>query len=186
MRFVTQYGNFGIKIRDPQARITPYGVEPVMDGIVAEFSTSDWNQNDYETALRSFQMKGLYQYEDEATPVAPTYRIGIYDTEEQQALNGWDDETREDVERRLLGAKSFGRDFVLVQELALEAPWPAYDRFDGTPEELVEQIAELGYLYEVALTYEKSKWGQRRDEVIAALTSAAMQQSRDEIIVTDA
>jgi hypothetical protein len=183
MRFVSQYSNFQIQIFPPQARLSPYGVEQTSEGLVAEFSNGDWNQRDYETALRSFKFRGQFQYEDEATPVPPTYRIAVYDTEEQAQLRGWDEEYRSSVEQRLLNAKSFGRDFVLVTEVAIEPPWPRYDEFPGAPEELVMQMDDLGYDLSEALAYEQSKWGQQREPVIAALTQAISKADEDEIVV---
>ena len=159
MRFVAQYSGYQIKIRDPQAHVTSWGVEQTVQGIVAAFDKNDWLQRDYETALRSFKFKGMYQHEDEATPVEPTYRVAVYDTEDEQAKHGWDDELREEVERKLLSAKAFGRDYVLVQEIAIEPPWPTYDLFRGSPEELVAQVGDLGYLYSDALAYEESQMG---------------------------
>jgi hypothetical protein len=150
MRFVAQHANFQIQIFPPQARLSPFGVEQTSEGLTAEFSEHDWNQHDYETVLRAFKLRGLQQYEDEATPVPPTNRIAVFDTEEEQAKRNWDDDYRASVEQRLLAAKSFGRSFVLVPEIAIEAPWPRYDVFDGSPEELVEQVDVLGYDLNVA------------------------------------
>ena len=52
-----------------------------------------------------------------------------------------------------------GRDYVVVVEVPVEPPWPKYDDFDGTPEELVVKIGDLGYSYADALEYERVEVG---------------------------
>lgn len=184
MRFVSQFTNFIINIRSPKKKFTEFGVDIVEEEIVAEFSNREWNQRDLETALASFRFRGQYQYEDQATPVTPTYRISVYDTEEEALRQGWDEETKLLVEKRLMEAGSYGSNFVAVTEVALQPPWPTYNQFEGSPEELVVQALDLGYDPETIIVYEESKWGLRRPEVIEAFRSAIEARDAGEIIVT--
>ena len=184
MRFVSQYTNYIINIRNPVRRVTDFGVEQIRDEIIAEFDANSWNQRDMEVAIASFKFHGIFQFEDEATPVPPAYRLSVYDTDEKAAEFGWDDETKAEVEQRMITAKSFGRDFVLVQELALAPPWPAYDTFPGTAEELAQQVLDLGYSVDDVVAYETSKWGQQREDVLDALATAVAVADEGQIIVT--
>lgn len=184
MRFVSQYTNYIINIRNPVRRVTDFGVEQIRDEIIAEFDANGWNQRDMEVAVQNFKFHGIFQFEDEATPVPPAYRLSIFDTDAKAEEFGWDDETKAEVESRLLGAKSFGRDFVLVQELALAPPWPSYDTFPGDADELALQVLDLGYEIETVVAYETSKWGQNREDVIAALKGAVEARDEGTIIVT--
>lgn len=184
MRFVSQYTNFIINIRSPVRRVTDFGVEQIRDEIMAEFDANGWNQRDMEVAVASFKFHGIFQFEDEATPVPPAYRLSVYDTDLVAEREGWDDEIKAEVENRLLNAKSFGRDFVLVQELALAPPWPSYDTFPGDTDELAAQVLALGYDIEDVIAYETSKWGQQREDVVAALESAVAVADEGQIIVT--
>ena len=161
MRFVSQYSNFQIQIRPPQGVVTEWGVEPTVQGITAAFDKDAWLQHDYATALRHFQFKGMYQHEDEATPADPTYRIAVYDTNVEAEKNGWDDELREEVERRLLSAKAFGRDYVLVQEIAVEAPWPDVRPVRGSGGGACRAGGRSRLLLRGRARIRGSKWGQQ-------------------------
>jgi hypothetical protein len=184
MRFVSQYTNFVLNIRNPKKKFTEYGVDVIEDEIVAEFDPRSWNQRDIETAIASFKFKGLFQHEDEATPVHPAYRISVYDTDEMALREGWSEEEKTFVESRLMSGQNYGRSYVLVSELALDPPWPAYDQFEGTPQELAEQVLMLGYDLEDVIAYESSKWGQQREDVLVALQAAIEARDTGEIIVT--
>jgi hypothetical protein len=184
LRFVSQFTNFTINIRSPKKKYTEFGVEIVEPEIVAEFDQHGWNQRDMEIAVLSFQFRGIFQNEDEATPVPPTYRLSVYDTDEMALREDWDEETKAFVEHRLLNAASFGRDFVLVQELALSPPWPTYDSFEGRAQDIALQVLDMGFDPEDVIAYESSKWGQQRADVIEALQSAIEARDSGEIIVT--
>jgi hypothetical protein len=184
LRFVSQFTNYVINIQPAVKRVGDFGVEILRPDILAEFQPHNWTQRDLETAVVNFKFRGVYQHEDEATPVHPAYRLSTYDTEELAEAEGWDEETKTLIEQRLLSAKAFGRDYVLVQEVAMPAPWPSYDEFAGTAEELAMQVLDLGYSPEEVIAYESSKWGQQREDVIAALSTAVEARDAGEIIVT--
>lgn len=180
MRFVAQFPDFAVGIRAEKSRLTADG-EVILrqEGIIASFSSRGWEQRDLEVALGAFQFKGLYQHEDEATPVNPAYRLSYYDTDEQAEIYGWDEDTRALVEQRLLSARSLGRAFVLVPDVPLDPPWPLYEEFDGSTTDLILTIhGVIGIPFEQVLDYEKSRWGRNREDVIEALQEAI--QIRDE------
>jgi hypothetical protein len=184
MRFVSQFTPFSVGIKPGRKRFTDYGIEQVEPEIDAQFDPFGWNQHDMEVAFQNFKFRGQFQYEDEATPVNPAYRLAVYDTDEEALKNGWDEATKEVVEQRLLDAGSYGQAFIRVEEIALQPPWPTYDEFDGKPEALVVMVGDLGFDPEVVLHYEESKWGQQRPEVMQALQTAIEARDTGEIIVT--
>jgi len=184
VRFVSQFTNYVINIQPAVKRVGDFGVEILRPDILAEFKPHDWTQRDLETAIAAFQFKGVFQHEDEATPVHPAYRLSTFDTDERAETEAWDDETKNLIEQKLLNSKGFGRDYVLVQELAIAPPWPTYEEFPGSADELAMQVLDLGFAPEEVIAYESSKWGQNREEVIAALSTVVEARDAGEIIVT--
>lgn len=179
MRFVSQYAGFTVGVQSERRRLDMDGGSVVTrQGVWAEFTPWAMSQHDLEVAVQNFQFKGLFQHEDEATPVHPAYRIGIYDTDEEYEKRldtdeEWTPEFKALVEQRLLQAPSYGRSFVVVPEETLEPPWPLYPTGEVDADELVLTIHRvIGMPFEEVLAYETSKWGERRENVIAALNSA--------------
>jgi hypothetical protein len=186
MRFVAQYPDFAVGIKAEKSRLTSDG-EVILreEGIIASFSTRGWEQRDLEVALASFQFKGLYQHEDEATPVNPAYRLSYYDTDEMAETYGWEEDTKAMVEQRLLSARSYGRAFVVVPDVPLDPPWPLYNDFDGTPQEMVLVChSVIGVPFEAVVEYEKSRWGRNREDVIEAFTEAIQIRDEGKVVIT--
>lgn len=185
MRFVTQYPKFGIQIRPERTRLTADGEVIVrQEGIIASFR-SGYSQRDYDVACEQFQFRGLYQNENQATLVDPAYRIAYYDTDEEQERQGWDDETREEVERKMMSSRSYGRAYVLVPDIVLQPPWPLYHDFDGTAEDLVLTVHNvIGIPFETVLEYEQSKQGENREDVIEALKTAIEVRDAGKVVLT--
>lgn len=186
MRFVSQYAGFTVGIQAAKR------VRTMSDEIIesspfyqAVFDNRAWNQHDLEVAIRHLRFEGMPQYEDQATPVSPAIRISVYDTEEAILKPDWPEGLeKETVERKLLNAMSYGRAFVIVPEVALEAPWPNYDLHDGNADSLVLLVHSLGISFETVLEYESSKWGQQRAEVIEALQTGIMIRDENKVIVS--
>jgi hypothetical protein len=189
VRFVSQHSDFNVGIRAERRRLTVDGETIVTrPGISAQFKPG-FNQRDYEVAIKSFQFHGLYQHEDEATPVDPAYRLSVYDTDleyeaSQETETPWSLEDKEFVEQRMLAAKSLGEAFVVVPEETLEPPWPRYHDFEGDATELVlTAVNVIGIPLEDVLAYETSKWGERRDDVIDAIQTAIQIRDEGKIVV---
>lgn len=190
MRFVAQHPGLVVGIRPERKQKTMEGeILVIRTGIQAEFKPNVWNQHDMEVALAAFQFQGLFQHEDEATQVSPVYRLAIYDTDEEyerrlDTEEAWTPEEKAFVEQRLMQSRALGEAFVVVPEETLAAPWPKYDDFDGTPDELVLTIhGVLGIPFETALEYERSKWGQQREDVIEALQTAINVRDQGIVVV---
>jgi len=95
---------------------------------------------------------------------------GVYDTEVAQAQEGWTDEEREMVERKL--DEIADRIPAYVQKLvpvhvAAPAPWQTYDQ--TAPEKVAALAAELGLVPE-ALRYEREN--ANREPIVTALEAA--------------
>ena len=134
MRFVSQYTNYVINIRNPRQAVHRLRGRGESASRSSPSSTrTHWNAARHGgRRSQSFQFQGMFQFEDEATPVPPAYRLSVYDTDEQarRAGLGRGDEGAT-WSRRCSPRKGLGRDFVLVQEIALAPPWPSYDDFAG-------------------------------------------------------
>jgi hypothetical protein len=190
MRFVSQYPGFTVGIQSERRRLDMDGGSVVTrPGFWCEFRSGAMNQHDLEVALQHFQFKGLFQHEDEATPVHAAYRIAVFDTDEeyQRRLDGddeWSLEFKALVEQRLLNAPSYGRSFVVVPEQTLEPPWPKYPAGDVDADDLVLTVHNvLGIPFEDVLAYEESKWGERRENVIEALNDAIRIRDEGKVVV---
>jgi hypothetical protein len=189
MRFVAQHGGFVVGVRPERRRLSVDGETIVTrHGIEARFRPG-FNQHDLAVAMGAFQFQGLYQHEDEATPVDPAYRIAVYDTDEeyersQETEYPWTLEDKELVEQKLLSARTLGEAFVVVPEEKMDPPWPLYRDFDGDTTELVlTAVNVIGVRLEDVLAYEQSKWGENREDVIDALQTAIQIRDEGKVIV---
>jgi hypothetical protein len=190
MRFIAQNPGLVVGIRSERRRLSMDGESIVTrPGISARFRALEFNQNDLDVALRSFQFRGMYQHVDEATPVEPLYRLAIYDTDEEyerrlDTEDEWSVEDKELVERRLLEAARVGDSFIVVPEETMEPPWPLYPLGEVDATDLVLTINNvIGIPFENVLAFEGSKWGPRREDVIEALQTAIRIRDEDKVIV---
>jgi hypothetical protein len=94
MRFVSRYGRFGIQLRVAITEAYATGMtRTIQEGIYADFSPDILGPTDREIAMATWgQWNGFYQELDEVTPVAPDYRIGVLDTDQEAFAQGWDEE----------------------------------------------------------------------------------------------
>lgn len=94
--------------------------------------------------------------------------IATYDTEKKQQENSWDDETREEVERFLLGHPDFGTRYILMEhpENVQGEPWRGYDNAHHfTVIKVAKELDSDAQAY--ALDYERSH--KNREVVVKAL-----------------
>lgn len=95
---------------------------------------------------------------------------GVYDTEVAQAKEGWTDEEREMVERKLDEIAEVNPGYVrklVPVRVASPSPWQT---FDQTPEEKIVPLAQELDLVPEALRYEREN--RARAAVVAALEAA--------------
>ncbi len=127
--------------------------------------------------------RGEYMYTDPLTgaqDVGADISGGFIDTVEQQKEQGWTDDVREMVERRLLAlCDSWPEAIQLYSEAPAEAPFPSYDKLTNYLE--IAKAAELTGTLEAALKYERQN--KKRDGVIAELEKRIKEQAADEDLV---
>jgi hypothetical protein len=175
MRFISQYPNYGVQIR-PQ-RVRPMGdgtSQVVQEPLYVKFTAIDdggmlYEKEQYEAGKR-LNFHGTQQEQDEATPVDLVHRLSVLDTSEDAERFGWSPEDVAEIERTLIGKTQSTPDAVmLMEEAPLTPPFPAYDGYDGTAEQLVLKLTEDGFELGEVLYYERSSFGPRRPDVIEAL-----------------
>ena len=152
MRCVAQYGKYGIQYRPYKANTDHAGVEHVLqEGIYLQFVQGELYENEEREALATFRFRGQFQHEDEATPVDPKYRLSTFDTNAAGLARRVARGDRELADRAL------DRDpaFMVMGTTPIPKPWPLYDEFDGSGEEVVNALSALGYDLQEALDYER-------------------------------
>lgn len=169
MRFISRYGKNGVAIRAENVEAYANGTRKVTQtAIAAYFQPYLLTPEERQLAIDTFHFNGSYQEQDEVTIVPPDYRIGLFDSRQAQAEQGWSDEERLQVEAKLqqLSAQQ-PMDLIVVVEAVPVAPWPNYDVFAGSVLDLMAKVVEDGYTLEAVLAYEAAN--QARPEVIGAL-----------------
>jgi hypothetical protein len=174
VRAVSQYTNHVIQIRPMRSRaLGDGGVEVTQEPILAVFAPLDQGgflyDNEKEAAEEHFNFHGLTQHIDEATPSDPAYRLSVFDLDEAAEREGWDEEAQELVKETLLRkAERSPQSILIITSTPIEAPFPAYDSFEGDPEQLVIKLIEDGFDLERVLHYERA-FGPKRPEIMDAL-----------------
>lgn len=170
MRVISQNTNHVVQIRPMRQRaLGDGGVEVTQDPIYAVFTPIEQGaflyDNEKEAAEKHFSFPGRTQHEDEATPSDVSYRLSVFDTDEQE----YDEETKALVEETLRRkAVTAPQNIMVVETTPIAAPFPAYDTYAGAPEELVLKLVDDGHDLSVVLHYER-QFGPKRPEVIEAL-----------------
>jgi hypothetical protein len=169
MRFIARFGRYAVQVRPVVSEHYATGQSRVIQtALVARFHEGLLLPEERDLALRSWTFNGFYQEQDEVTQVPPDYRIGVFDSRAAQAEQGWSDEDRKAVEDELQRCAMVNpSELLAVAEVHPEAPWPNYDVYDGSINDLCTKIVEDGYDLEAVLAYEES--AQDRPEIVAAL-----------------
>jgi len=168
MRFISKFGSWAMPIKAEHVEAYATGLtRTVSEGVYAKFAPGTLTAAERELAINHWTFNGLGQLEDQVTTVPPDYRIGGFDTEIAQQMNGWDDETRVLVEEKLLARALVNDDILAIEEIRVAPPWPRYDSYAGGPKALLRKLVDEGHDIGLALAYEREN--QRRDDVILAL-----------------
>jgi hypothetical protein len=174
MRVISQYTNHVVQIRPQRQRSLGDGnIEILQDPIYAVFTPVQQGgflyENEKDEAERHFKFNGRTQHQDEATPTDVNDRLSIFDTDEEAEKQNWDAETKalvEDVFTKK--AVSSPNAILIIESTPIPAPFPLYNTYTGTPEDLVLMLAEQGHDLERVLHYERT-FGPKRPEIIEAL-----------------
>ena len=186
MRFVSQHEGYGVQIRVQRQRaIDGGGVEVLQPGLYVKFTPVNAGgmlyENERRTALDHFVFRGQTQDIGEAIPTDPVQRLSVFDTDEAAFQEGWSPAEKALVEDKLTDiALTSPQECILVADTPINAPFPNYDTFDGSPTELVVKLIEDGFDLELVLAYERI-FGQQRPEVIEALETG-IEVGKEEII----
>ena len=168
MRFVSKYGRFGVQIRPERAEPLGTGeVRVLQTPIYAMFKPEGLEPMERELAVARWKFNGSYLEQDEVSLVPPDYRIGVFDSERAQLDNGWTDHEREEVERTLIDLSERFGEILVIPKTVIPPPWPRYDDFKGSIDQLLARLVEDGHDLDAVLTYERAT--QDRDEVVEGL-----------------
>lgn len=167
MRFVSRYGALMVVLRPQIQEAYATGMAKVIqEPIYANFSTYMLTPEERELALIHWSgWNGSYQHLDEATMVAPDYRIGVFDSD--LGFADLDAETKAWAEEQLTVIGERSNDFFAVPRTLVPAPWPKYDEFSGSVPALMRKLVEEGHDLEKVLEYEQAM--QNREKIVAAL-----------------
>jgi hypothetical protein len=169
MRFVSRWGRFSIQLRPIIQEAYATGMAKILqDPIYARFAPDRLTHIDRETAMKTWSnWNGSYQEMDEVSTVPPDYRIGVYDTDEAAAQNGWDEETKKFVDESLVEYSVRYEDIAIVPKTLLDPPWPNYDQFKGSVPALMRKLVEEGHDLQAVLDYENAVQG--RGKIVGAI-----------------
>jgi hypothetical protein len=169
MRFVSRWGRFSIQLRPIIQEAYATGMAKILqDPIYARFAPDRLTHIDREVALQTWQnWNGSYQELDEVTTVPPDYRIGVYDTDEAAAQNGWDEDTKRFVDESLVEYAVRFEDIAIVPKTLIDPPWPNYDQFKGSVPALMRKLVEEGHDLQSVLDYENAVQG--RGKIVQAI-----------------
>jgi hypothetical protein len=169
MRFVSQYGAYRIQLRPQIAEVFSSGdVRVTQEGLYASFERDILMPHEREIALGTFSFRGQYQERDEVRLVEPDYRLSVWDSDRVAEREGWTPELKAWAEERLLSNGMHGIDYIHVPALVLAPPWPTFDSYRGTPENLVKKLVEDGHDLEEVLAYELEHKNRERFTVAIA------------------
>lgn len=174
IRAVAIYRNYGgPTAQDERVMVLADGQRQVLQkGLTAEpwrfGDTTDWERLE---VLKHFDQKfrGLTYDEN------PIHRLSTFDSLYAQEVNGWTDEERLIVEKRVKEGPGHGVDYIVVDTPHVPAPWPSYDKLKPVGKRTVEMVAEkiaettseLGLDPDHVLAYEREN--ENRPRVIAAV-----------------
>jgi hypothetical protein len=169
MRVLARYGRYSQQVRPQMSEAYANGVVKVTQTpLIAEFREGLMTPEERALCKQSWSFNGFYQEQDEVTPVEPDYRLGLFDSLKAQAESGWTDDERRLVEEALMRtAEREPNSIIVVHEAKLLPPWPTYDGFIGSVNDLCSKIIEDGFTLESVLAYEEEN--QDRPEIVAAL-----------------
>jgi len=173
-----------VSVLPKKSHFNNYGDELIdQDGYIAEFNRNAITEADLHFAEKVFlnefgQIQGQTVMGDEVTPTPFVDRLSVFDTEEAAVREQWDARTVTDVYGKTTPFKQYVEtylsehgvshpDYRLVIELPAQPPWPRYEQFQGSLEQLVERLIEDGYDLLEVIRYEEQTG--HRQQVIEAL-----------------
>lgn len=200
MRFISHSRRFQVLILSP-VKVIENGIErEIAPMLIAQFKQGDLTAEELEFAERKWEKTahGRTLEQDQVTKTPLIGRLSTYDTndpavqaeyeEVDRVLEGkphaklprgqvWKDGDAERITiERLMHTMQLtgGADFAVIEEAVVPAPWPAYNEFPGSVEDLVEVLVAQGHHLPQVLQYERQNL--KRHAVIAALEAKLDEQ----------
>lgn len=183
MRCISHIRQFCLVIQAGRSVMEQGYEKVIVPHVEAQFWRGDVTAEEVRFAERHFgKLHGRTTEIDQVTPTSILSRLSIFDTDESEEyfqkvvdeanLHGLKtrdnraytvDYVRQMTEEKLLSRSMDNRnpDFAVVEAVLVDAPFPAYEQFQGTAEELVERIAEMGLNLNQALAYEEQRSPKR-------------------------
>lgn len=193
MRFVSHIKKFGVQCIEYRSRAGAFGEEVLRPGFTAQFVLNDITDDEVKFAISVFggQMNGVTYEQDEVTPVPILTRLSTFDTDahdeefEKMDRDTWNDRTKDyglepgstkrTVEEKLIASQN--GDMRMIEEVKVAAPWPTYNDYRGSVDDLALKCLEDGYdLTEVA-RYEMQNLN--RKDVLDALRELYMAEQAE-------
>lgn len=180
-RFVSSHRNYSHGVRPHvAAHLGPDGkMVPEQRELSADFSPDLRNEEDTAVALASLKFLGLPIYED-GRPVAPHYRISVFDSEIARLQNGWTEEEEALVVEALHKSGHEGSMFVEVVPVPTDKPWNGYDELSDA-DRIVELALAIGADLQQVASYEREN--KNRPGVISAV-EAQIAKAGETIVVS--
>src|SRR3990167_6756745 len=171
MLFISNAAGFTLKLRSAKPIYTPKGelltIEPKIKAVFQHGTAPRW-------AIEQAKAAGMIVTgKPDGINFQPYF--SSYDTNAAAELEGWDAETKQWVEQRLLANPANGSTYIRVEIPRLKPPWPAYDELKAvgarTESMVADRIAavtlEIGYGPAGVIAYEAEN--QARPLVVEAL-----------------
>ena len=176
MRFLTQYPGLSVLIRNGEERWLPNGRSvSTVAPLTADFTQHDVLPHEKEIGLKTFSFPGMPVQEDGLTPIDPSNRLAVFDTE----LQSWSDEDKRFAEQRLL--EHTGPEWIRVEGPVLDPPWPGYDSIRSM-RRVVELTEATGIEPETVIAYERAN--KNRPDFIEALEAIQPEEEPQEELVS--
>ena len=195
MRFISHIRKFEVPILMPQVEyLQGGGTRELVPMLVARFRQGDLTAEELSFAEAKYgrEAPGRNLEIDEVTLVPLIGRLSIFDTEsdemqaefervdrmmegqEHQAFprgHKWEDGDAEKATiAKLLDRAAQSSDFAVIEEIPVPPPWPAYDTFPGSEDDLFEVIVAQGHHLPQVAAYERQN--QKRDYLLGLLDMA--------------
>lgn len=184
MRLVSQYRNFeGQTLRDYKEMVLQTGDRQVLQTrhFAGPFIHGALTDHEFDEALKAWpKLRGLSDGEE------IRWRFSSADTNEWAREQEWSAKEKEAYEARL--RNEAGEHYIVVDQVKLPAPWPAYDKLvvhgqrkvEHVVEKIVGKIKEDEYEVDQVIAYERQNLN--RDAVISALEALKEPEPEEPLI----
>lgn len=174
MRFASKSQEYNRTVRQPIYTIVqgPAGPEykPTREPIMAQFEQGGLTQFEKAQCAARFTFLGSAEGEDVMR------RVSIYDTDEAANAEGWDADTKREVEENLVAGQNEW--YFMLEVKRASKPWPSYS--EQTPKQILDTVTTIGANIEDVLAYEREN--KNRATLIAELQQKITEQEPEPLV----